>query len=55
MVSDLKSDLVMTLSQQRPNVHLMDNPAVAVGSLTRAENEVFWAIFEILGQIVSLL
>ena len=28
MVSDLKSDLVMTTSQQRPNVHLMANPAV---------------------------
>ena len=28
MVSDLKSDLVMTSSQRRPNVHLIGNPAV---------------------------
>ena len=28
MISDLKSDLVMTTSQRRPNVHLMGNPAV---------------------------
>ena len=28
MASDLKSDLVMTSSQRRPNVHLMGNPAV---------------------------
>ena len=29
MVSDLKSDLVMTTFQRRPNVHLMGNPAVS--------------------------
>ena len=28
MVSDLKSDLVMTTSQRHPNVHLMGNLAV---------------------------
>ena len=28
MVSDLKSDLVMMSYQQRPNVHLIGNPAV---------------------------
>ena len=28
MVSDLKSDLVLTTSQRRPDVHLMGNPAV---------------------------
>ena len=28
MVSDLKSGVVMTSSQRRPNVHLMGNPAV---------------------------
>ena len=30
MASDLKSDLVMTVFQRRPTVHLMDNPAVAL-------------------------
>ena len=30
MVSDLKSDLVMTSSQRRPNIHLKGNPAVVV-------------------------
>ena len=29
MVSDLKSDLVMTTSQRRSDVHLMGNPAVS--------------------------
>ena len=31
MVSDLKSGVVMTSSQRRPNVHLMGNPAAMAG------------------------
>ena len=33
MVSDLKSDPVITSSQRRPSVHLMGSPAVPVHSL----------------------
>ena len=44
MVSDLKSDLVMTSSQHCPNMHLMGNPAV----LSPSKNSTIQQFLEIL-------
>ena len=53
MVSDLKSDLVMTPSQCRLNVHMMGNPAVLSPDSQSVNFPVSQSTFQSVSQVFS--